>query len=102
VGEPAARLLEAQVDRDREAAHIADLKVEHYEIGMVLGYRTAYVLAPDHLDDFLAGRDDRGPDLVAHPARVSGDKEFHSGGTYPAEADGCASPGTDERDERPD
>src|SRR5262249_6784271 len=69
-----------------DAAHIADLKVKHYEIGMVLGYRTAYVLAPDHLDDFLARRHDRGPDLLAHPARVGGNKDFHRSDTYPADA----------------
>ena len=38
-GEPAARLLEAQVDRHRDAAHVADLQVEHDEIGVELGER---------------------------------------------------------------
>ena len=34
-GEPAARLLEPQVDRDGDAAHVADLEVEDDEIGLL-------------------------------------------------------------------
>ena len=51
--EPAARLLEAQVDRDGDAAHVADLHVEHDEVGVVLGERAPHVLAAGHLDHVL-------------------------------------------------
>ena len=54
VRQPPARFLEAQVDRDGDAAHVADLEVEHDEIGLELGERVAHVLAARDLDDFLA------------------------------------------------
>ena len=38
-GETSAGLLEAQVDRDRDAAHVADLQVEDDEVGLVLARR---------------------------------------------------------------
>ena len=66
----AARLLEAEVDRDRDAAHVADLEVEHHEVGVDVGERRAHVLAAGDLDHFLAGPDERRPHLVPNPLRV--------------------------------
>ena len=73
--EAAARLLEPQVDRDGDAAHVADLHVEHDEIGVDLGERVAHVLAAGDLDDVLARPDERGAHLVAHPLGVGGDED---------------------------
>ena len=65
--EAPARLLEPQVERDRDAAHVADLQVEDDEVGIDLGERVADVLAAGDLDDVLARADERGAHLVAHP-----------------------------------
>ena len=39
--EPAGRLLEPQIERDGDAAHVADLHVEDHEIGVDLVERVA-------------------------------------------------------------
>ena len=75
VREPPARLLVAQVDRDRDAAHVGDLHVEHDEIGIVLAHRALHVLAPGHLDHLLAGPDERRAHLVAHPFGFGGNED---------------------------
>ena len=43
--EPAARLLVAEVDRHRDAAHVGDLQIEHDEIGFVVAHRGPHRLA---------------------------------------------------------
>ena len=95
--EAAARLLEAEVDRDRDAAHVADLEVEHHEVGLELGERVAHVLAAGDLDDLLAGPDERRPHLVAHPLRVGGHEDRrHRGGSL--DGDGAEPSAGDEQD----
>ena len=71
-GQPSPRLFEPQVDRDRNAAHVADLEVEDHEIGFDPGERVAHVLAARDLHDFLARADERRPHLVANPLGVGG------------------------------
>ena len=75
VRQASARLLEAQVDRDRDAAHVADLEVEHDEIGLDLGDLVAHVLAARDLDHLLARAHERRPNLVAHPLRLGGNQD---------------------------
>ncbi len=81
--EAATRLLQVQVDRDCYAAHVADLEVEDDEVGMVFGDGIPHVLPAGHLDHLLTPPDERGPDLLAHPARVGGNKDFHRAGNLP-------------------
>ncbi len=73
--QPATRLLEPEVDGDGDASHVADLEVEHDQVGVDAGKRVAYVLAARDLDDFLAGPDERGTNLVAHPLRIGGHED---------------------------
>ena len=74
-GQPPARLLEPQVDRDRDTAHVADLEVEDHEVGIDAGERVAHVLPAGDLDDFLARADERRTHLIAHPLRVGGHED---------------------------
>ena len=74
-GSRSARLLEPQVDRDRDAAHVADLEVEDDEVGILERHGVAHVLAARDLDDPLARADECRAHLVAHPLRVGGHED---------------------------
>ena len=81
---PASRFLVPEVDRDRDAAHVRDLQVEHDQIRMVVAHRGAHVLTASHFDDLLAGADERRAHLVPHPFGVGGNEDRgHGGRGYP-------------------
>ena len=78
--QPVGRLFEPQVERGRDAAHVADLEVEHDEIGLLVGDGPPHVLATGHFDNTLVGADERGAYLVAHPLRIGG----NAGSSWPS------------------
>ena len=68
--------LEVQIDRDREATHVADLHVEDDEVGVLPTDRVAHVVPVLDLDDSLTGPDERGAHLVSYPACFGGDEDL--------------------------
>ena len=73
--EPVAGFLEPQVERDRDAAHVADLEIEDNEIGILELHGVAHFLAARDFDDPLLGTDECRPHLIADPARVGGNED---------------------------
>jgi hypothetical protein len=49
----------------------------------------------------MAPPDERGPDLLAHPARVGGNKDFHWAANLPGRRRRLREPGTDEQERGP-
>ena len=68
-------LLESQVVRDGDAAHVPDLEIEDHELGNDIVEGVAHVLPSRHFDHFLARADERSSNLVADPLRVGSNED---------------------------
>ena len=84
VGQPAGARLEAEVHAGGHAAHVADLQVEHDEVGRRLGHGGEARPPLPHPTHGAVGRREGGLDLVADPVGVGGDQDVRHGGRLAA------------------